>query len=1261
METADLNGGNAEVACESSNLETVEEQIEKQSEGEKPEETNEIEQEINGDTTDLSKSVTSPTRRTLRKTKANSTSNVEAVVESDAKPKMKGCKRKLSDPEMNSEESLDFTGFDSRYFDNSDTGNLVLQKLIAEVELTVGTKAKRGRPSRKSIAIDSKQDDILNDVREIMSAKEPEPMDVVNNIESDVPQPKFEETLSKSSVSTVNNSTPNVSAKSKANRPLTAITPSTPVGKPKVDLSNPAFLEPFKSGWKRELVHRGAGSEANLKKVADIYYITPQGKKIRSYKEISGHLTASDNLTVENFTFHKDTLGLNDPEKEIVRTARRGGPKDATPVGKTAVKKVAASPAAVTVAKKTPAKKAENLPAQVSTPVVAKSSPAKSVGRPPKNTPASQKIKPVKKTPLKKTKQKQLDQKQSSPAPVTESKENEFSPAISSPATKRNQQAIEKTVSPKAKRPLKAKVLEPCSLRCSTSMGQIPSLQCSVCLCLYHPECVHVVEYAGCDYVCENCRQDTDETAMQQQTQNSTLTPPPLIPISMIGTSNIKAKHSGNIAPPKLQRIPKSDGTDAHLRIISKHLKSGPCQTAVALPPPPTPTPPPASHSIAQSTEKKEAAWFNKNDNDFRLNSYDGSVPKPAQNIATMAGKRYIIIPKNNSMAVQPAITVKQDKLTDKTPALPINSSTDNTVSKEETTQIKELTPIVEQKEKTIIDNEGPSETSMEIFSDNQKENVNEDLVEDLKNISHEISKDVQETGEAGKEFSTPMEIESNEMNFPVEASDNGKLSEIVNLGRKKLKKAVGKNRRGVRSKYLSNGTTQKLVDERASSGILNIARAGLKRKQVQAETEQRQNFMVSVCAGYHALSKVFQYLKVQELLRVGRVCKMWRDLAAHPSLWKTVRMKNSQVTDWNGFAETLKKSGTQYLDLRKMIASGESEAMWRNFAAVIPRVNSLVKLEFCRCTEIGVEEVIKNCSQLEVLIALMIKCETLNLESLGNLKRCRELRLKSLGGMYLQDDLSSIKECTHLTYLSLTTIKDLGQKKLDALQFLVNLETLELGDCTDFPETFGKEALVKLNKLERLRLEKGQGSCSTFDILDGASKIESLSQLELVNFDVKNGFDKFLAKCTNIKRLLIIPTYISQSATTNNMVLAGVIELSQNLTHFVWGVTLELLRVTELFVDQCNQMNKTVSGDSIPVLKPVPCLKLIQDNVDDADSKKEDDNKQASGSNPQVDILPMSQLQKLLLTALPKTRVKILKIPFNATWRQNISDTISQ
>ncbi|XP_014216415.1 uncharacterized protein LOC106645143 [Copidosoma floridanum] len=244
--------------------------------------------------------------------------------------------------------------------------------------------------------------------------------------------------------------------------------------------------------------------------------------------------------------------------------------------------------------------------------------------------------------------------------------------------------------------------------------------------------------------------------------------------------------------------------------------------------------------------------------------------------------------------------------------------------------------------------------------------------------------------------------------------------------------------------------------------------------------------------------------------------------------------------------------------------------------------------------------------------------------------------------------------------FQSLTSVKDLGRKKIDVLQSLQRLEALELGECSDFSDQFGTIVLTKLKKLEKLRLEKGQGTCCTFDILEGISKMQNLTQLELVNFDVKNGFDKYLAACKNLKRLLIIPTYVSQSATSNNMILGGVTQLSNNLTHFVWGVTQELLKVTLLFVDQCNQMSKQITGDSIPVLKPVPCLELIEDLVGERNCSKGYEEK-SSSSNPQVEILPLPHLQKLLLTALPKTRVKILKIPFYATWRQSISDSTSQ
>lgn len=426
-------------------------------------------------------------------------------------------------------------------------------------------------------------------------------------------------------------------------------------------------------------------------------------------------------------------------------------------------------------------------------------------------------------------------------------------------------------------------------------------------------------------------------------------------------------------------------------------------------------------------------------------------------------------------------------------------------------------------------------------------------------------------------------------------------------------------------------------------------------------EIEARNSFMATICAGYQALSQVFQYLKVHELLRAARVCRMWRDLAAHPSLWKTVVMKNSQVTDWDAFAETLKIRGTQHLDLRKMlIVNKNTDEVWAKFVSVIPRVTTLTELELCRCPASVVQEVMKNCPQLQVLNALSIQCDSLTLEPVSNVTSCRELRLKSIGvainNMTLQGDLTPLLKLVNLTHLSLTSVKDLGKKHIDVIKSLTKLQSLQLGECSDFSDKFGTTVLMKLKNLERLRLEKGQDNCNIFDILKGISKLENLVELELVNFDVKSGFDKNLANCKNLKRLLIIPTYVSQSATTNNMLIGGVAELSDSLTHFVWGVTQELLKVTELFRDQ-NQTGRQVTGDSIPVLKPVPFFNLIEDIV----QSSEKDDKKSSTGNPQVEILPLSHLQKLLLNVLPKTRVKILKIPFHATWRQSITGSTAQ
>ncbi|XP_012256554.2 titin homolog [Athalia rosae] len=1219
MDVVDLNGGNAELMPnleKLSNPNTIEN--DPLDIGDDMIGQDEEDSEVNGEVKNSGKKGT-PGKRKMRKSKANSTSTIE----SGTKPKTRGQKRKLSErEEVSSEESMEFNGFDVQSSGTEETSSHILKKLIAEAESAEPPKNKRPKRSltrnaTKISEITGSNDKMLidDDINQSMKKEseeksETDSIGAPNSIESENDHQKTEESSMKSANSSVNSSPSAISQKSKASRLSRGASPGSAIKqKVVVDLSNPAFKEPFKYGWKRELVYR-AGSENSLKRMGDIYYYTPKGKKVRSFREVSEFLTTKE-LTIDNFTFFKEPIGIDDPEKEIIREAKRI--KDSTP----------SMPARKSTAKKaTPAKK------------VVKEEPPPSPGRTIKGPSTAIKIK----LPAKKAAPKVVETK----PPVEESEM--LPPQWSSPTARRSQPAVEKPSPAKSKKAIKAKVQEPCSIRCSSSMGLIPSLQCRVCLCLYHPECVDGAEFSGGDdYVCKNCQQDSEDSYEQQHQQISqSLTPPPLIPISMLGAQNTKSKHPLNSTPPKLQRIPKSDSQDSQTRNAQKVSRS-------------------ITNQKSPVVEKNEGSWYTHARNEL-LHSCDGSLPKPAQNIALMAGKKYIVVPKNNAMAVQPAITVKQDKIGDKPPLLKESSPTEVSNTTENSLASPMLSRGLANKlskaEQDKYLNDGVEFFSRNNLTDLEKSASNDDSYErDVIGLGKVIT----EPKKISDKKTTTDSVESSISNDETSTKTDSIKGEVVK--RKKFK------RMSLLSTYNANkGLDHSLSGDKSlgctqnhnNSKGLEITLTLNKKRQQQLESDRRQHFMVSVCAGYHALSRVFQYLKVQELLRAARVCKMWRDLAAHPALWKTVRMKNSQVTDWEGLADSLKRHGTQHLDLRKMLVVGESDDIWKKFVTVIPRVTSLIRLELCRCPVSVVQDVIKNCPQLEVLSAMTIKCDSLNLESAGNLKHCQELKLKAISGMSLIGDLTPLQELTQLTHLSLTSVKELGKKRIDVIESLTNLETLELGECSDFPEKFGTVVLLKLQKLERLRLEKGQGSCCTFDILDGVSKLDQLIQLELVNFDVKNGFDKYLANCKNIKRLLIIPTYISQSATSNNMVLGGVTELSNNLTHFVWGVTLELLRVTELFIDQCNQMNKQITGDSIPVLKPVPCLKLIEEE-EKVNDEQQGDEKQPSLTNPQVDILPLPQLQKLLLTALPKTRVKILKIPFHATWRQSISDSTTQ
>ena len=142
----------------------------------------------------------------------------------------------------------------------------------------------------------------------------------------------------------------------------------------------------------------------------------------------------------------------------------------------------------------------------------------------------------------------------------------------------------------------------------------------------------------------QNCQLEAGESLESQL--NPALTPPPLIPISMLSTQNSTTKNQTGLLP-KLQLIPKSETRRSSDTINNKNI---------------------CLERSSDTNERNYSSWPTKSENIVFDNNE--AALKPAQNIAMLNGKRYIVVPKNNIMAVQPAITTKQLKIGEKPPQI---------------------------------------------------------------------------------------------------------------------------------------------------------------------------------------------------------------------------------------------------------------------------------------------------------------------------------------------------------------------------------------------------------------------------------------------------------------------------------------------------------------------------------------------------------------------------------------------------------------
>lgn len=229
---------------------------------------------------------------------------------------------------------------------------------------------------------------------------------------------------------------------------------------------NPIYRKPFEFKWKREVVYRANPSEkSNYREKGDVYYITPTGKRVRTKNEIIKNLSPFPELTIENFTFSKETVGGIPGDEEIIRYAKPSASNKRTPDHLIQVQAQSEG--------------LQNLGKRIIKPKLPK-------GATPPSPPLPSSLHRI------------------------PTKDVKFKPTIEKKAII---QAAATTDNSKGE--TKPKKHLPCTITCVKACGIIPQLQCIKCYCLYHHECVDMPKRSTSSntFLCRDCVQAKQEQA----------------------------------------------------------------------------------------------------------------------------------------------------------------------------------------------------------------------------------------------------------------------------------------------------------------------------------------------------------------------------------------------------------------------------------------------------------------------------------------------------------------------------------------------------------------------------------------------------------------------------------------------------------------------------------------------------------------------------------------------------------------------------
>ncbi|XP_001992626.2 uncharacterized protein LOC6566034 isoform X2 [Drosophila grimshawi] len=393
-----------------------------------------------------------------------------------------------------------------------------------------------------------------------------------------------------------------------------------------------------------------------------------------------------------------------------------------------------------------------------------------------------------------------------------------------------------------------------------------------------------------------------------------------------------------------------------------------------------------------------------------------------------------------------------------------------------------------------------------------------------------------------------------------------------------------------------------------------NAAAARDKLKQVV-------DFISSSSMGCQLMTAVMKTLDLHERVRLSSVCKTWAMIGRDRSVWRTVKLRDTHISNWMLLLRDMTIYRTVELDM--MGVRFDNPKM--RFDGDLRLLKSLRILRTDASEAKFVETIVKCMPQLLELRTTCVS-RALNLANIETMLDLCVLRIRMLEPKASIISLPPLQKLSCLRELSLRGISNMAKLELLQLEGLQQLETLVLGSCRGMKvAAFGQQVLPSLKRLRHLRLENHNSNRSFHikEIMDGIAAAGTVKRVELINVNVDAELSRQLSECKSLQELLLLPNFHNHTAYMVHYIMQAINENSEQLNVFRLGITYELLSVTRA-------LGMIHKKDCVPVLLPIP-------GVPENDVLNE--------SDEPIAYLPVDRLESILHHMMPQGWLTVAKV----------------